>query len=890
MTSEDTRPTASGASEPGGFADADEARLLEQADALLAAHGRGSGAPLASGGAFVDAGPEREAVDGLDAGAKLGRFVILERAGAGGMGVVYAAYDPQLDRRIALKLLRPGQIHEDRSDRGGRLLREARALARLSHPNVVPIHDVLEVDGRLVMATELVEGRDLLAWLRAEPRSREEILAVHLQAARGLDAAHGAGIVHRDFKPANVLVGEDGRVRVTDFGLALAADEASTADPGSTEGRPGTGDDPLGYRATRTGAQWGTPGFIAPEVLRGEPATPAIDQYAFCVSLATALTDRPPSDLSDLTGEDAEPGSPLDLPPWLRTLLRRGLDPEPAARYPSMSALVDALELGPPVSGRRSLLLPGAALLLLGFLAWALIPRSAKETLPTPIDPRTRGRILVGPFEDATGDPELSWIGRGLRQMVAETLDEVEGIDSIDWSRIEAQSLWKPPDGASAEAAPKLDATTIDRLLAAVAAELLVTTRFQPNDDGGLLIRYRTRAVTGAEGEREFVAADAFGAADTLVARLTRRLRPEAAFPSLSDRFSESPFVNRLLALGLDARSRRGYSRALPLFEAAVELDPTVDRARLWVASSLSFAGRSEEAVRIAEDILERSTDLEDRTLSAAALEILGIEAETSGDFAEGREFLEESVRLMEEAGDQEMQGKVLLHIGRLHDAEAEAAEAAFAPQETLDELNRLAIDPYERGIRLLEGLPDPGSRLLAAYTAGLVAKSRRSWPEAEREFRRSLTLARRHGYLQDQARALNTLAQVVFEQGRVEESRAYLLESIETHRRAEHWWGVAATTGNLGERLLAEEDWAGAVEAWERSVEAASRFGDAVWTLSRAWTGLGHAYLGMGDGERALDAFEKARDVLDLDSPELEALIEESRALIASSAAESAA
>jgi serine/threonine protein kinase len=159
----------------------------------------------------------------LPRGTLLGRFIVLDVIGSGGMGVVYVAYDPELDRKVALKLIRLDR----RSDRGrseSRLLREAQALARLSHPNVITVYDVGLLEVRLFLAMEYVPGLSLDAWLAAAPRRRAEILRVFLEAGRGLAAAHGAGLVHRDFKPGNVLVGDDGRVVVLDFGLARAAE------------------------------------------------------------------------------------------------------------------------------------------------------------------------------------------------------------------------------------------------------------------------------------------------------------------------------------------------------------------------------------------------------------------------------------------------------------------------------------------------------------------------------------------------------------------------------------------------------------------------------------------------------------------------------------------
>src|SRR5688572_28928093 len=184
-------------------------------------------AVLASRSDDAGAGPVPPTVRPLARGDTLGRYVILEPVGRGGMSIVYAAYDPELDRRVALKLLLPRGTRFDRSNAASlRLQREAQAIARVSHPNVIAVHDVGVENGQVFLAMEFVEGRDLRRWLEREPPVRE-IVSVFSQAGEGLSAAHKAGLVHRDFKPDNALLGDDGRVRVVDFGLVRRAEEMS---------------------------------------------------------------------------------------------------------------------------------------------------------------------------------------------------------------------------------------------------------------------------------------------------------------------------------------------------------------------------------------------------------------------------------------------------------------------------------------------------------------------------------------------------------------------------------------------------------------------------------------------------------------------------------------
>ncbi|HEX3474535.1 MAG TPA: serine/threonine-protein kinase [Kofleriaceae bacterium] len=290
-------------------------------------------------------------------GATLGRYRLERELGAGAMGVVHAAFDPDLERRIALKVLRGATATTQARDR---LLREARAMARLSHPNVVTVHEVGTAGGRDFVAMELIHGETLADWLRAARRTPAAILDAFLAAGRGLAAAHAAGIVHRDFKPRNVLRSRDGRIAVTDFGLARDTHVASPLSldatlPLGTEGaasRSSGSDAPRSSPLaglTVTGALLGTPAYMAPEQWGGGAVAPATDQFAFCVALWEALAGQRPypgPTLDDLRAQVARGPAALDasrIPRRVRGLLRRGLDPDPARRWPSMNALLTRL-------------------------------------------------------------------------------------------------------------------------------------------------------------------------------------------------------------------------------------------------------------------------------------------------------------------------------------------------------------------------------------------------------------------------------------------------------------------------------------------------------------------------------------------------------------------
>jgi serine/threonine protein kinase len=283
--------------------------------------------------------PPRSEASIWRAGDRVDRYELIEQIGVGGMGIVWAARDVDLGREVAIKLSFP-ELHL-------RLLGEAQAMARLSHPNVVTVHDVGSTPDGLFIAMERVDGGTLAEWLRAVPRAWDEVVEKFIAAGRGLAAAHQAGLVHRDFKPENVLVGSDGVARVSDFGLAISQAEAGKGDrPRST-----------GERAfTQEGAPVGTLAYMAPEQLLGCGVTARSDQFSFCLALHEAVYgvtafgapwgEAPAVFFLAAVAEGRIAPPPVDhrVPARLGDLLMRGLRYRPEERWPSMHALVAELQ------------------------------------------------------------------------------------------------------------------------------------------------------------------------------------------------------------------------------------------------------------------------------------------------------------------------------------------------------------------------------------------------------------------------------------------------------------------------------------------------------------------------------------------------------------------
>jgi tetratricopeptide (TPR) repeat protein len=346
------------------------------------------------------------------------------------MGVVYAAYDPELDRKVAVKLLR-ARPEDPRAAAEGqaRLQREAQAMARLSHPNVVPVFDVGVVADRLFLAMELVEGCDARQWRERAPRTWQQVLSIYLQAARGLLAAHGAGLVHRDFKPENVLVGADGRARVVDFGLARPGAEAARGS-GAV----------LDSRVTLDGRLLGTPAYMAPEQWRGEIADARSDQFAFCVALWEALTGAPPFPPGPRAEQAARPVWPSSgprVPGSVRRALLRGLSFHSSERFDSMQQLVALLEQASSRYRRRVGVAVGAgALLAVALLVSATVLRRPKACTGAPARVQ---RVWGAPQAErleraflATQEPFAS--------KVASTVREALDAYARDWSRMSTEA------------------------------------------------------------------------------------------------------------------------------------------------------------------------------------------------------------------------------------------------------------------------------------------------------------------------------------------------------------------------------------------------------------------------------------------------------------------
>jgi serine/threonine protein kinase len=570
-------------------------------------------------------------------GDKIGRFVVVGELGAGGMGVVYEAHDRELDRRVALKVLRGSMASEEERVR---MLREGQAMARVTHPNVITVYEVGVAETGVFLAQELLDGGTLASWLRGK-HSQDEVIAKFVAAGRGLAAAHAAGLVHRDFKPDNVLLGKDGRVRVADFGLAraLGAEDVILLTKRAGE-QPNESPHPMSP-LTRTGAVMGTPMYMAPEQHEGEPVDERTDQFSFCVALYHALygdwpfAGRTAVALADnvLKGNVQKP--PKRIPSRLRSIVLRGLSVKPADRYPSMEALLGELTRQPSRKLRTFALVAGASLVVGGAVVAGFVLSRSSDLPPAP--PRSVSKLDT---KDLSNTKATEWLASAMER--GQLDDALEKYDMA--------------------AALKLQAG--DRVQSSIAYSLAAYTQVLRGELGAAQQRLR-EATAAASGNATALAyidlataarAQASGELDTAV---TKGRACAAAF---------APTIPTLASLCHqlrgDAEADRGDESASgKAYAAALELGRTQpDRAlaiELASAELLLDRGLDERAATDALTLQRQATERGAVTGEALATVILARVRLRQGESSAAQEILER----VKPASLQELRIRILYDI-----------------------------------------------------------------------------------------------------------------------------------------------------------------------------------------------------------------------------------
>lgn len=731
----------------------------------------------------------------LERGACLGRYLVLGLLGRGGMGEVYVAYDPELDRKVALKMLR-GRLAGRAAQ--ARLIREAQTAARLTHPNVVRIYDVGSVGDRVFVAMELIDGVDLAAWSRAEPRPWREALHVFREAGRGLAAAHAAGLVHRDFKPGNVLVAGDGRVLVVDFGLARDVGPPGHVPPGEALATP---------KGEMVLPLAGTPAYMAPEQLRGAPVDPRADQFGFCAALWETLFGAPPfagaTPTSLLKAIEAgalrEPPPGARVPVWLRRVLLRGLSADPAARYAGMDELLAALRRDP--AARRRRWLGGAALVALagaaasGWSDWrerdALLCRGAERKLEGIWDDRSRRDIRTA-LASTGASPDGSiwlrvellldsysreWVEQHTEACEATHLrgEQSESLLDLRMACLEARrqeiraasSLLAQPDPRITRKALSM-ARGLSDLAGCADARGLLTVEPPPAEPAvrrsieqvrAWIAESRMLEVAGRYPEAFALSERASRAAD-LTGYRPVRAEAQLSLAASSGRVGHSDAMKEALIAALDlaqaSRHDEAMARALTFLILASLVTGDPEEAHLWERLSSSAIQRLGGSAEIEADrhyYLGLLSQQEHRPQQA---------------IDQFRRFL--ALKLDGRTGSQAALHAAYLNLGNAHGDLGRFAEARHFFERSLRE----GIDVYG---------PDHPAVAATLQSFGEMYLLRGDAGAAETRFRQSLAIIDRpHLAGPDAAQALTGLARALLDQGRGAEAVPLLERSAGIH------------------------------------------------------------------------------------------------------------
>jgi tetratricopeptide (TPR) repeat protein len=752
----------------------------------------------------------------------INRYPLIRKLGEGGSGLVYLAYDPRLDRKVAIKLLKSGgSPGQDDGEGRARLMREAQAMARSPHPNVIAVYDVDNYAGGdaghagVYLVMEYVEGPDLRRWLARRRHAWREILEVFLAAGRGLAAAHEVGVVHRDFKPANVIVGKDGRARVLDFGLARGTDrlamETTLSSTDETEG--------LDSSLTVEGTVLGTPAFMAPEQHRGAPADARSDQFAFCVALWEGLYGKRPFEGStplELSRAklDHRPRPPerTRVPGWIPRVLLRGLDPSPERRWPSMRALLDALSRGATRRRRRMQALVGGMALLVGGSAAAMWGGSPS---PDPICTGSAARF------------ETVWNAE--RRAAIERSFEATGLPYADDS------------------------------FATVAARV---------DQLGVAWEGQHRDACEATSVRETQSSKVL---DLRMACLDRQLRELDALLGVFETADAQVVERSARAVGgltdpdacenVDALLAEVPPPRDPATAAAVE-----DlRQELTQVRALERVGRVAEGRALAQSLTERARPLGYRPLLAESLILQGQLAEKSGDYEDAIEAITQAHAAALASGDDRVAARAAKVMVFLIGARRTDLEEALRWADiSAAELERNGDDEYDRAMLL-------NAESVAYRIGGRFDEARESGAEAlelvERVAPEDPVLATMHTNFGEVLRWL----------GEYEEARRHQERALELYLAAvgPSHPDVAMAHKNLGNVYLEQDALADAEQEYRRAVEIRERaYGADHPEVATSLSNLGIVLRRQGKLEQARAVHERALSILEKrlgkDSPQL--------------------
>lgn len=780
----------------------------------------------------------------LKRGDMLGRYVVLDLLGEGGMGTVYVAFDPELDRRLAIKLVKPrSELSDHRSQGRLRLLREAQAMARLAHPNVVAVYDVGIANGRVFMAMELVTGTTVKDWLKQEPRSARAVLEVFLAAGEGLKAAHDAGMVHRDLKAANILLGNDGRVRVSDFGLARATtDEEPLQEPVVVPARslnePGLLSSPLTMAASLVG----TPAYMAPEQFEGKPADSRSDQYSFCVALYEALYGERPFQADDYAGlvarirkgEMTPPSRGRRVQPWLRKVLLRGLELEPEHRYGSMDELLRALRSDPTKNRVRNATV-AATLAVVATAVGGWRYANSRAAAECAREEATLTGIWDGPVQEAM---EQAFLATG---------------------KSYASAVWQQTSRLLTDHANRLVAFRTDACLATRArheqSEAVLALRMGCLNQKREELHALTATLAKADAELMNHAIEAAGRLNTLedcneVEALAANEPPLALRPKVEELRANLP---ELRALASTRQFKLGREKAKKLAEQVRILGHLP-----LEAETLLLLGEHDTGFRDALDAetayvgaLAAAVQTNQRQMIAkAALGLMGAEDKLARYDEARRWALFANAAIARNNNVDELMCEYFLNLGTI-----DLHQGKY--KDSMEHLGQ-GLERCGRG-------PKPNTFLMARThnVRGITAKNLGDYKQSRADYERALeqftsVVGASHVEV---AKVLNNLGELARRQNQVEEARPLMERSFKMFSELDGpgSFNRVYPLDSLGQLHLQQGEYEEAVKVFERCLEVIARFGENHDMWPSAITGIGEAYLGMGKLPEARSHLERS-------------------------------
>jgi tetratricopeptide (TPR) repeat protein/predicted Ser/Thr protein kinase len=820
-------------------------------------------------------------------GMSLGHYVLLEKLGAGGMGEVFAAFDPRLDRRVALKLLRGGSLSAEEGK--ARLLREAQAMARLSHPNVIAVHDVGTFGDRVFIAMEFVEGETLGEWLRGD-RHWREVVDTFVHAGRGLAAAHSAGLVHRDFKPDNVLIGKDGRPRVVDFGLA----RQSTATPPPTLPLAAPDatlpDSSLAVPLTRDGAVMGTPGYMAPEQIAGLATDARSDQFAFCVALYEALYGKRPYGGATLRAHANEiaqghllpPPSGTQVPSAIYDALARGLSNDPAQRWPDMAALLRALEPRQGLSLKLVTLVASLAVLAIavtGFAVWQQrrlrVCGGAEKRLTGLWDEARKGEIRSA-FLATKASYAQETFQKVERSLDKWTLDWVnasrDACEAARVRRVDSEDMYELRQACLEQKLDYLRAQTnlfVGADLDVLASAPSAAASLEPPASCLDARAVSKRRVDPAEREASLALQRVIADAKALFDASKYAAGVERLAPAITPTASESTQTEALLLLEhLQRRAGVVKDADRSLLQAAEHALKAQEPAALAIAFS-----------RLAEahnDVDPETADVWMRLAHAAASKVPD-DWRVLAELALNDGILATERKRFDEAHAQ-FQRALALQETNLGPGHPEVAQTYNLLGVTLTQQNRLdeAITFYEKSLALHLAVEGPQHAQTASAEHNLAATLRRKgqYEESLLHFQRALearkaVLGTEHA---DTLKTMEGMARTLQHVDRREEALTLLRELLETRERTAGPKSkeVAGTCELLAELYAAGEDWPESRAMAERELAIALDAKGADDPLTaRARVALAKAQLGLGQWAESRKNLDEAMRIRVKHGPE---------------------